>query len=222
MGNQIRQNKTIGVRKKMADIMFCIDYSYSMHHCIVGVRDTVNDFVSTLEAGIRGQMPVDWRIGLMAYTGEEFKFVDLAEDTVKFKKILNTSADGGDEFTPGAIDYTISNTNWREGAQRVIVVFTDESLETGKGGADEFDNLLKKIVDSHIQIIYYGEKCPYYAKFEQCPKAEVNVVSNFSGISFSELMNRLAVTVSSGNAFSGKDPVVKKMVYSMSDIKIRK
>lgn len=221
MGNQIKQSKVV-LQRKMADIMFCIDYSYSMCDCIKGVCDTVNDFVSFLESGVKGQSPVDWRIGLVGYTSEEFRFVDLANKTDNFKKQLNVKANGNDEFTPGAIDFAISNANWRVGAQRVIVVFTDEPLSGGSGGGDKFDDLLKKIVDSHIQIIYYGVPCPYYSRFEQCPKSEINIVPNFSGISFNELMNRLAVTVSSSNPFAGKESVVKTMVYNLSAIRISK
>lgn len=221
MGNQIKQSKAIS-QKKMADIMFCIDYSYSMHDCIRGVCETVNDFVSFLESGIEGQSPVDWQIGMVGYTGRDFNVVDLSKTTERLKTQLNKKAEGGDEFTPGAIDYAISNVSWREGAQRVIVIFTDEPLSGGVGGEDKFDDLLRKIVDSRIQIIYYGVTCPYYSKFEQCPKSEVNIVYDFSGISFNELMNRLAVTVSSSNPFAGKEPVIKKMVYDLSDIRIHK
>lgn len=222
MGQQIRQKtKSIGATK-LADIMFCIDNSGSMCDCIDGVRETVGDFASSLEAGVNGQSPVDWRIGLVNYDDEEFIFLDLQKDTGTFKKKMNKSLNGYDEFTPGAIDYAISKAGWREGAQRIIVVFTDEILEGGAGGGERFNDLLAKIVNSHIQIIYYGPNCKYYKRFEQCPKAEVNIVSDFSGVSFDTLMTRLAVTVSSGNAFAGKDPVDKKLIYDLSSIKISK
>lgn len=224
MGLQIKQNKTMSQQKK-ADIMFCIDNSSSMQDCIDGVRDTVNSFVTTLEEGVQGLSPVDWEIGLLTYSNYEFRFVNLSKGTADFKKAIDRKVKGN-EFTPGAIDYAISQTNWREGAQRVLVVFTDEKLEYGlsktnaENGAKDYEKLLKKIVDSHIQIIFYGPNCPYYNRFQVCPKSEVNIVSGFSGISFNELMKRLAVTVSSGNAFAGKDPVIKEMVYDFSDIKI--
>ena len=222
MGQQIRQKTKLVESTKKADIVFCIDNSGSMSDCIDGVRETVGDFVSTLETGAGGQSPVDWRIGLVNYSDDEFIFLDLLNETSTFKNKLGKSVKGYDEYTPGAIDYAISKTSWREGSQRIIVVFTDETLETGAGGGNRFDDLLAKIVNSHIQIIYYGPDCKYYRKFEQCPKCEVNIVSDFSGVSFDALMNRLAVTVSSGNAFAGKDPVDKKQVYRMTFIKISK
>lgn len=224
MGLQIKQNKTMSQQKK-ADIMFCIDNSSSMQDCINGVRDTVNSFVTTLEEGVQGQSPVDWEIGLLTYSNYEFRFVNLSRGTGDFKKAIDRKVKG-DEFTPGAIDFVISQANWREGAQRVIVVFTDEKLEYGRSkanagnGAKGYDKLLKKIVDSYVQIIFYGPNCPYYNRFQVCPKSEVNIVSSFSGISFDELMKRLAVTVSSGNAFAGKEPVIKDLVYDLSDIHI--
>ena len=105
-------------------------------------------------------------------------------------------------------------------------MFTDEKLEYGRSkanadnGAKKYDKLLEKIVDSHVQIIFYGPNCPYYNRLQVCPKSEVNIMTSFSGISFDELMKRLAITVSSGNAFAGKEPVVKKLVYDLSYIKI--
>ena len=223
MGLQIKTVRTNSnfVAAKKADIVFCIDNSGSMSSCIEAVRNTVSVFVSSLEKGVGGQSPVDWRIGLVDYSQSEFLFMDLAKDTATFQNKLRENVSGGDEFTPGAIDFAISNASWREGAQRVIVVFTDEPLNGGSGGAHEFDDLLRKIVDSHIQIIYYGCPCEYYEKFQQCPKAEVNFVNNFSGIDFSNLMNRLAVTVSSSSPFAGKEPVVTKMVYDLSAITVK-
>ena len=170
---------------------------------------------------------MDWEIGLLTYSNYEFRFVNLSKGTSDFKKVIDRKVKGN-EFTPGAIDYVISQSNWREGAQRVIVVFTDEKLEYGRSAANQgngaagYDKLLKKIVDSHIQIIFYGPDCPYYNRLQVCPKSEVNIVNSFSGISFDELMKRLAVTVSSGSAFAGKEPVIKEMVYDLSDIKIIK
>lgn len=222
MGQQIKNKSTQLKAGKMADIMFCIDNSGSMSSCIAGVRSTVSEFVTSLEAGVEGQSPVDWQIGLLSYSQAEFLFVDFSKDTSLFKEKLGEDVYGGDEFTPGAIDYAISNATWRMGAQRVIVVFTDEPLSGGSGGQEGFDNLLNKIVDANIQIVYYGPECGYYKQFGKCPKAEVNIVSSFSGVNFNKLMLRLAVTVSSGSLFANQQPVAKKLVYDLSGIGIKK
>ena len=84
MGLQIKQNKTM-LQEKKADIMFCIDNSSSMQDCIDGVRDTVNNFVKTLEEGIQGFSPVDWEIGLLNYSNYEFRFCR------SFKRVLMIS-----------------------------------------------------------------------------------------------------------------------------------
>ena len=221
----LQRPKTI-VSTKTADIVFCIDHSGSMSSCIAGVKATVRDFVTSLEEGIEGQSPVDWQLGLVGYSQQEILFLDLTKDTETFKAKLGQNVSGGDEFTPGAIDYAISNTNWRMGAQRVIVVFTDEGLSTGYNygegtGFAKFDDLLQKIVDSNVQIIYYGPNCSYYSNFARCPKAEVNVVSNFSGVNFESLMKRLAVSVSSNSAAANMKPVVKDLVYDKAGMNIK-
>lgn len=219
MGLQIKQSRTVSLTKK-ADIMFVIDNSYSMNDCIKGVHETVGDFVSSLGAGVEGQSPVDWRIGLLSYTNYMFRFLDLTDDVAAFREQLAIRLPKGDELTPGAIDFAISNASWRDGAQRVVVIFTDETLLGGKGGEEGFADLLRKIADSRVQPVYYGPDCDFYAKFTQCPLGEVNVVDDFSGISFGALMDRLAVTVSSGNSIAGAAPVVKESVYDLSSIKI--
>lgn len=212
---------------KKADIVFCIDHSGSMSDCIAGVKATVKDFVSSLEKGVEGQSPVDCQIGLVSYSQEELLFFDLTKDTEAFKTKLGQDVEGGNEFTPGAIDFAVSNASWRMGAQRVIVVFTDERLSTGGSsgegdGRSKFDDLLKKIVDSNVQIIYYGPSCPYYSKFNVCPKAEVNIVDDFSGVRFDSLMKRLAVTVSSNSAAANNKPAVKTIIYNKAKINIKK
>ena len=224
MGLQIRQSQ-VKFDTKKADIMFCIDNSRSMESCIQGVRNTVNAFVTDLESGAEGQSPVDWRIGLMSYSDEEYVFLDLSKETTRFRALLNREV-VGDEFTPGAIDYTVSHTSWRPGAQHIIVLFTDEPLEEGRSrrnrdnGAAGFGDLLHKITCSHVQIIYYGPQCEYYRRFQLCPKSELNFMDSFNSVNFDRLMKRLAVTVSSGSSFENDVVAVKQMVYDLSDIKI--
>lgn len=220
----LQRPKTMSVEKK-ADIVFCIDHSGSMSDCIAGVKATVRDFVTSLEKGVDGQSPVDCQIGLLGYTQGELLFLGLTKDTEAFKTKLGQKLTRGNEFTPGAIDYAVSNFSWRMGAQRVIVVFTDERIKTGTNdgegtGIEKFDALLQKIVDSNVQIIYYGPNCPYYTKFSCCPKAEVNVVTDFSGVNFDSLMRRLAVTVSSSSAAANNLPVVKTLVYDKAGMKV--
>lgn len=221
MGLQIRQSKPVSVAKK-ADIVFVVDNSFSMRTCIEGIHAKIEKLVSSLESNVPGQSPVDWRLGLLSYTSYMFRFLDLTDDLAAFREQLTIRLPRGDEFTPGAVDFVISNASWRERAQRVVVVFTDETLLGGVGGEKGFDALLKKITDSGVQVVYYGKECDFYKKFSLCPRGEVNVVSDFSGISFDALMSRLAVTVSSGSPFAGKEPVVKEPVYDLSDVKITK
>ena len=225
MGFQIKQTQLKNDDSKKADIMFCIDNSGSMEECIQGVRDTVNEFVNALESGVDGQSEVDWRIGLISYSDDKFVFQDLSKDTSRFRSLLKRRVEG-DEFTPGAIDYTITHASWRPGAQHIIVVFTDEKLEEGRSrrnrdnGAAGFGELLHKITSSHVQIIYYGPQCEHYRRFQMCPKSEVNFMDSFAGVDFTRLMMRMALTVSSGNSFDNDVAVVKNMVYDLSDIDI--
>lgn len=226
MGLQIKQSQLRADSKK-ADLMFCIDNSGSMKTCIRGVRDSVNAFVRDLESAAVGQSQVDWEIGLLSYSHEEFLFMNLTKDTARFRSLLDREVEG-EEFTPGAVDYAVSHTAWRPGAQHIIVVFTDEKLKEGyskrnsANGATGFGELLHKISSSQVQVLYYGPQCEHYRRFAMCPKCEVNFMESFDGVDFGTLMKKMALTVSSGHTFDQDVTAEKAMVYDLSDISVRK
>jgi hypothetical protein len=211
--------------KGVADIVFCIDHSGSMSSCIEGVKEHVNSFVKTLD-GLNANTIIDWQIGLCAYTNRSIHFLPLTKATNRFRDVLSKGVEGWDEFTPGAIDYAVTTSKWRDVSHRIIVNFTDEPLRGGSSpnhsdsGAGLFDELLKKIQAAKIQLYYFGKECPYYDKFNVLPKAQHKIMNNFNSVDFSQLMTNLALTVSESSKGQQEKTSIPGLIYNFSGIKI--
>lgn len=211
--------------KGVADIVFCIDHSGSMASCIKGVKEYVNNFVKTLE-GLNANTIIDWQIGLCTYTNRTINFLSLTKDTNRFRDVLSKDLGRANEFTPGAIDYAITSTSWRDVSHRIIVNFTDETLQGGHSpnhsdkGANLFDELLKKIQAAKIQLYYFGKKCPYYNKFNLLPKAQHKIMNNFDSVDFDQLMTNLALTVSESSKGQQEKTSIPGLIYNFKGINI--
>lgn len=218
-------------RKKVrgvSDIVFCIDKSASMEHCIDGVIHNVKSFVAQLE-NLSGNTVVDWKLGVAIYSGTSIDFLNLTTNVNTVRDFISgITLEWNDEFTPGAIDYAATNTSWREKSHRVIVVFTDEPLLDGgtvsepDKGAGKFNKFLLKLTQAKIQLLYFGPYCEYYNEFNMVPKAMVNTVENFDDIDFSELMKKLATTVTASSTNPQTGVPVPPLVYDLSSMTINK
>lgn len=219
---QQQVSKTKGV----TDIVFCIDKSGSMSSCINGVKENVSTFVNSINT-YNPNASIDWRIGFCAYDDMSFDVLDFNKDTTKFSSALSSVRVGGNEFTAGAIDYCISGFKWRDVSNRFLLLFTDEVLEGGARAEEsisKFPELLRKIVDNHIYLNYFGPRCPYYTQFSQLSKANATFLegANFSGLDFKGIMERLGKTVSmaAGNQSQGEKPK-SEFLFDLSSISIK-
>jgi hypothetical protein len=224
----INPPKTINL-KGVADIVFCIDKSGSMQACLDGVKNHINTFVQSLQTA-NPNIKIDWRIGFLAYQSDEFLQLDFTTDINSFITNMNEiPGAGGDEFTPGAIDYACSGFSWRSDANTFLIVFTDEPLEGGgstrypDGGAAQWPDLLNKIMQYKFRVLFFGPQCPYYQKIELTPRCVAFYHNNFDTIDFSSIMAMLGKTVSQGIAPAMQDGKTNiNMVYDVSDIEIIK
>lgn len=214
--------------KGIADIVFCIDFSGSMGACIAGVKDQITKFVNSLETG-NPNMVIDWRIGFCGYSDIDFVKFDFTKNTKDFSgKLSSANTEGGDEFTPGAIDFCISDFEWRPVSNKFLIVFTDETLAGGgslklvKEGRAHFPDLLNKITDSHIRLFYFGPDCPYYRQFQSLSRTLVTFIEgDFGTVDFSSLLSSLGKTVSQSCSGQGSGSDAKPgFVYDLSSIKV--
>lgn len=211
--------------KGLADIVFCIDFSGSMTYCIKGVCENINNFIKSLETSNRN-VYIDWRIGFCAYSDTDFYILKFVKDTHIFSNTLSQISLMGDEFTAGALDFSISEFEWRHPCTKVIALFTDETLETGyihDGVKEKFPALLDKIANSKIKLYYFGPDCHYYRQFEFISGCVPQYIQgdNFDGIDFSDLFIRLGKTVSqSCNQTDNAQISSKEKIFNLNNIKI--
>jgi hypothetical protein len=201
----------------IADIVFCIDFSPSMRTCIDGVKDHVSTFVQSIEQADPNKA-IDWRIAFVGYSSKELVVCPFTKDPASFaQKLAGAKVKRADEFTAGAIDYCISELDWRPVSNKFLVVFTDETLKNGftdEGRVIElFPQFLKKVGDSGVWLFFFGPECPYYDEFKRYARGKVTVIRDkFARVSFGELFSFLGKTVSNstgqGQEAKGKLPMV--------------
>jgi hypothetical protein len=184
----------------IADIVFCIDFSGSMENCINGVKNHITTFVHSLEKS-NTNVAIDWRIGFLGFSDKEFIQYSLKKDAYDFAdQLTKATVDGYDEFTSGAIDYCISGFEWRPVSNKFLLLFTDESLESGSFVTESinlFPQLITKIADSRIHFLFFGPECLYYNQFETISRSiRYKIEDSFASVDFSSLMQSLGKTVS--------------------------
>jgi len=211
--------------KGISDIVFCIDLSGSMRPCIEGVKNHISTFVSNLEMG-SPNMVIDWRMAFCGYNAENFYVSRFTDRTSDFSNMLRgVNVENRNEYTPGAIDYCVSQLPWRNECNKFLIVFTDERFKGGMEYSDtiaNFPDLLREIEDSHTSLFFFGPKDKYYGQFEHLPRANTKFISgSFEGVDFSTLLSSLGKTVSrSTGGQGGYSTYSPRSVYDISDITI--
>jgi len=214
--------------KGIVDLVFCIDNSGSMESCIEGLKTNVNSFVEALNTS-NPQLKIDFRIGFCLYNYKNYNVLKFIDDPQIFKSQLESvNSDNLQEFTPGAIDFSISDFEWRPDCNKFMIVFTDEGLLDGYSdnyvadkGATDFENLKDKIINNKINLFYYGAECQYYEQFGKMPRGRFTKMWFDDSLDFNELLRNLGKTVSN-SIESGvqikKNADIKTLVYNQDGV----
>lgn len=220
----VLQQRAVKIRG-VADVVFCIDFSPSMRACIDGVKEHISTFVQSMEKSDPNKV-IDWRIAFLGYSSREFVLCPFTADASEFtRKLAEAKVRRADEFTAGAIDYCISELEWRPVSNKFLVVFTDETLKKGftdEGRIEElFPQLLQKVSSSGVWLFFFGPDCPYYAEFKRYSRGKVTVIrDHFAQVSFGELFSFLGKTVSN-SAGQGQEARAKlPMIYDLTGINL--
>jgi len=208
--------------KGVADVVFVIDRSGSMEPFIDALRDVINDFFDKMQK----EDGVDARIGLIGQTGEEFIIKNFTKNTNEMKNALAQFTPMGNEFTLPAIDWA-ADFPWdtTRKAHRIIVVITDEPLETGSEPdfqRSKMEELVQKLKDLKIKVLYFGYPCPEYRDFVQNKMKGLPVEIDFASISTQrdkllEIIALIRKTVSNASLGTAQQSMTKvnKNIYGL-------
>lgn len=228
-----------------ADIVFCMDASGSMGPTFDGVRNHVFELLDSLASD--GQRPWDVRFDFLAYStayncagkaGFVFKTVErsnmevvdglyrtpgapgfFTRDVEKFKAELGTVECQGDETTAVALDMA-ADFPFRDAAtcHRVVILLTDEPLETGNAAAETAPKLMelaRKLQDRRIALYMVTPQSEAYDTLSQIDRCEWTAVDAQSdglrSVDFRKLMQCIGKSVSvsqtAASASSGPMPL---------------
>ena len=204
--------------KSKADIVFVIDNSESMEPVKEEVKKHINSLVEKLR-----EENVESRLGFVFY-GHDAIYVkhltDNVEEFLKAFKEVQTKDTGWDEFTLPAIDLA-ADLEWREGAHRYIVIFTNENIYGGydpDAQIEYFDDVLEKLKKKNIKVFYIGEDCDYYRKFKELPNSMYIVAKDFKNLDFKELFDSMARSISQSSIKKFEsDDNVQKDIFNVRD-----
>jgi uncharacterized protein YegL len=204
--------------KSKADIVFVIDNSQSMDPVKEEVKKHIKNFVNKLKND-----DVESRLGFVFYGHDAIyvkHFTDSVDEFIEaFKEVQNKDT-GWNEFTLPAIDLAC-DMEYRDGAHRYIVIFTNEDIYGGYEADEQiakFDWLLEKLKKLNIKIFYIGEDCDYYRKFKELPNSMYIVTKNFKNLDFSELFNSMAKSISQSSVRKFEsDDNVEKDIFNVRD-----
>ena len=184
-----------------ADIVFLLDASGSMSDCFEGLKNHVGEFIAGLDAN--PNFRIDFRLGILSAGCASFQKKDFNPDPAEFRRAMSRMRCGDqDELTLPALDWAL-DFDWRRGAHKVIVLFTDEPIE---GGAEpEFqtsrlDDLVAKAATLRAKLFVFGPVCPHLERLcREVPGSLFSLVDDheaFFGAGFGSVLSQIGKNVS--------------------------
>lgn len=192
-----------GKTKGVVDIVFLIDVTGSMQHCIDALKANISAFIDTLTTkSVNNESPVKhWRakcVGFRDYKCDRVPFEDapFVEDAAALRSQLNAlHAEGGGDEPESLLDalykvstmpstdktsQTLDPFQWRYRSQaaRVVVAFTDASyhatmVEPSGGTVDEVINALHA---NRIILSLFAPEMDCHDKLGAADKSEYNAI----------------------------------------------
>jgi len=189
--------------KGVVDIVFLLDITGSMGHCIEAMKNNISAFVDYLTTkNANNQSPVKhWRAKIVGYRDFEedaIPFFDnpFVEDAAQLKTQLGKlEADGGGDIPESLLDalYKVANMGqtekgaatldpgkwrYRSDAARVVVIFTDapykEVMVEPAGGT--LQDVVNIVHNNRIILSIFAPNMPAFDKLCEIDKSEFNAI----------------------------------------------
>jgi len=226
--------------KGVADIVFCLDASYSMRPCFDAVKSHIDDFISGLKSD--GQMSWDLRFDYIAHCSSDGLFLHKSLFCSEVHRVLYQGESGGRFFTTDmdelknglssenvqgdespliALDFCL-DFPWRDASEchRVVVLLTDEPFETGTNQSfqkEKLGQLIEKIMALKVILYIVGPKSEVFDELSAVDKSEYTPVDmsgdGLKSVNFSELLNYIGKSVSKSNLQQITTPEVSRGLF---------
>ena len=237
--------------RNCADIVFCIDASGSMKPCIDAVRNNIEKLLEGLQSDVQTTWDVrfdflafhDSKDGVHWYKSVELPTMPLFEaiykngdkgklfskDLAAFKAGLKGIEVEGEEEQLLALDIAM-DFPWRpsDGCHRVVVLLTDESVETGVCVDEQkkrIDALIAKVMDKRIKLFIIAPESEGFYRLSSADRCEYDdsgaEQDGLRNVDFSKMMSAIGKSVSVAQTYDGASSAPKpnfdQMEWSATD-----
>lgn len=216
--------------RKTADVVFCIDASASMQPCFAAVRAHLVAFIDGLQSD--SQTNWDLRLDFLAHragntrNGSVFEFESISKQGIELVNVLYSQEDSedaffttdaatfrrrigeltasGDEASLVALD-TCLDFPWRDAGNchRVVIMLTDEPLETGIDVGiqkNRIPQLIEKLHHLRVKLFLVGPSSYAFDEIAAADRSEYQVVDNeqdgLATLDFSKVLEEIGRSVS--------------------------
>lgn len=182
--NNILQNQINIQNKGVADILFVLDTSTSMNAIFDFLIRNIEVFIEKLKIETKAINQWDIRVGVVAGDRLEYFIMPFNSNVQNISTGLNKimkDRKKANECILMGIDLALTEIEWRKDARRIMIVFTDEKLsknhkpDVQKLGMQE---LIKRLVEMSILLIFYSPECPDYKKLSVIPRSKIDFISS--------------------------------------------
>lgn len=224
--------------KFTADVVFCLDSSASMAPAFDALRRHLSTFVEGLRSGNQGS--VDLRVDFVSHTtsklgsevvvrarsthepmlvdalyatgGQQSRASRLfTADLDEFRSAIGELVPAGDETNLVALDMSL-DFPWRsaESCHRVVVMLTDEPLETGllvEEQRSRIGELIDKIHATGVLLFVVGPQSPAYDALSAANRSTYDVVPDGNGLAsvdFRKVLHQIGRSVSASRAVTAQ------------------
>ena len=219
--------------RNCADIVFCIDASGSMMPCIDAVRNNIEKLLEGLQSDV--QTTWDVRFDFLAFHDSKdgvhwyrsvalegcplidaiYKGIDtgkfFTKDMAAFKAGLKGIEVEGEEQQLLALDIAM-DFPWRssDGCHRVVVLLTDEPVETGvfvKEQTSKVDTLIAKVMDKRIKLFIIAPESESFYRLSSADRCEYDDSGaerkGLRNVDFSKMMTAIGKSVLVAQTYAG-------------------
>jgi hypothetical protein len=200
-----------------ADIVFLVDSSASMSPVFEGLKNHIKTFVNELSAGGGA---VDYRLCFLAAGIASFRYSHFTDSVPDFVAGLKKTTTESDEYTLPALDF-VFDFDWRERAHKIVVLFTDEPVQTGHDPTfqrSQLDQLIDKARALKTRLFFFTPQCPSFSRIcREVPHAFHTIVEaheDLLGADFGDVLKQLGASVSSSIAGAGNPQLLASVSVS--------